>query len=161
MPFDVKAFSKAKFVFRTEEVKVSAPGLIDFFKDADPVFVVRGLSGEEMSKAQSAGNKAKALNTLIDAVSGGNHTEQVNALRDSMGINQDSLPEDVAKRIEMLEYGSVEPKIDTQMSVKIFKNFPVDAFYLTNRIMHLSGLGSEVGKPQPSGKEKTSGVPAT
>jgi len=47
MPFDAKAFAKAKFEPRTAELRI--PELQEWFGDDDPVFVVRGLSGIELA----------------------------------------------------------------------------------------------------------------
>ena len=159
MPFDLKKFNKAKFEPRTEQVKVAS--LSAFFGDDDPVFTVRGLTGEELAKVNAAQSKAKSLNALVEALAGQDQHEKVKAIRDGMGLSEGDIPEDLARRIEMMVHGCVDPALDAQAAAKVFRVAPVDGYALSNAITALSGKGMILGEQRPSGKTKKSDPPST
>jgi len=158
--FDKKKFAKAKFEPRIEEVSV--PALAAFFDEGSkPVFKVRGLTGEEMARCNEAQAKAKNIGAVVEALVGSNQKDKVTGLREALGMSEDSLPEDLAKRIEMVRYGCVDPEFDQQGAAKLFQVAPVDGFSLSNKIMILSGQGMTVGEPSASGKTRKSKQPST
>ena len=160
MGFDLKKFKKAKFEPRTAIVPV--PALSAFFGEKEkPVFTVRGLAGEEMARVNEAQNKQKNLAAVVAALAGQDQPEKIQALQESLGLSKDTIPMDLARRIEMLAIGCITPAIDEQVAAKIFKAAPVDAYDLTNRIQVLSGQGMIEGKPKASGKTKASGQLST
>ena len=159
MPFDLKKFQKAKFEPRTETVKVAS--LASFFGEDDPVFTVRGLTGEELARVNAAQSKAKSLNALVEALAGQDQHEKVKAIRDGMGLSEDDIPEDLARRIEMMVHGCVSPSLDAQAAAKLFRVAPVDGYAISNTITALSGKGMILGEPRSSGKTTTSKVPST
>ena len=159
MPFDLKKFQKAKFEPRTETVKVVS--LSEFFGDDDPAFTVRGLTGEELAKVNAAQSKAKSLNALVEALAGQNQTEKVKAIRDGMGLSEDEIPEDLARRIEMMVHGCVDPTLDAQAAAKVFRVAPVDGYAISNAIITLSGKGMILGNSPASGKTTKSNQPST
>ena len=160
MAFDKKKFGKAKFESRTAQVDV--PALKDFFDEGDkPEFKVRGLTGEEMARVNEAADKNKNLLAIVAALAGQNQNEKVAALQESLGLSHENVPSDLARRIEMLAIGAVDPELDVQMAARIFKVAPVDGYALSNRITTLSGQGMMVGEPKASGKTKASKQPAT
>ncbi|WP_051617246.1 hypothetical protein [Desulfonatronovibrio hydrogenovorans] len=159
MSFDLKKFSKAKFQARTEAVAV--PALADFFEeDSKPEFLVRGLTGEEMARANEALNKSKNIAAILEAIAGQAQNEKIKGLKDVMGLGDD-MPGDLAKRIEVLAMGCVEPVLDIQNASKIFRVAPVDGYALTNKILVLSGQGMTLGEQPASGRKKKSKRPAT
>ena len=157
MPFNAKKFTKAKFEPRTETIPV--PALKDFF-DGDPAWVVRGLTGEEMARVNEAQAKSRNLAAAVEALAGNGHAEKVQALRESLGLSDDSLPADLARRIEMLALGSVDPAIDSQIAAKLFRAHPVVGYELSNRITALSGQGMTLGESKGSGATKASEPPS-
>ena len=160
MPFNLKQFQKAKFDPRTETVPV--PALSGFFGPGEtPAFVIRGLTGEEMARCNEAQAKGRNLTAVVEALSGNGHAEKVHALRESLGLSDDNLPEDLARRIEILARGCVEPTLDQQAAAKLFKVCPVDGYNLTNKIQLLSGQGMRLGEYKPSGKTPASKPPCT
>lgn len=160
MGFKLKEFSKAKFEARTATVPV--PALSEFFGEGDKAeFVVRGLTGEETARVNEAQSKAKNLQAVVAALAGKDQTEKVQALQESLGLSSDTIPGDLARRIEMLAMGCADPVLDVQAASKIFKVAPVDGYNLTNEILRLSGQGMTVGKPKASGKTKGSKAPST
>lgn len=152
MSFDVKKFQNAKFIQRTEDVKVEA--LKSFFGEKEqPVFKVRNLSGEELGRVNQAVQKHKDIAKHLDGLLSGNAKEQIEVIKESLGLT-DKTPADIARRLEMLQLGCIEPKLDIQTCVKLCTYFPIEFYDLTNTITRLTGLGSELGKPKPFGKTK-------
>lgn len=152
MSFDVKKFQNTKFIQRTEDVKVEA--LKSFFDEKEqPVFKVRNLSGEELGRVNQAVQKHKNTAAILDGLLSNIDKEKIEAIKASLG-STDKTPDDIARRLEMLILGCVDPKLDMQACVKLCKFFPIEFYDLTNTITRLTGLGSELGKPKPSGKTK-------
>ncbi|MBN1664836.1 MAG: hypothetical protein JW943_14645 [Deltaproteobacteria bacterium] len=159
MGFDTKAFLKAKFKPRTEAVPV--PELTDFFPNGEsPLWTVRGLTGQELGFASEAAERTKNITAIIDGLVAGNHESKTKAVRDLLGIGGQT-PTDIAKRIEHLTMGSVNPPCTQELAVRLCETFPIEFYQLTNRIMALTGRGQEPGKSKPSGKEPTSGSAST
>jgi len=151
--FSPDKFLKSKLEPRTDEVEVTALSAW-FDKDEKPLWKVRGLSGEEMTKATEAATKQKNLMAVVDALSSNVRKDKVDALKDLLGTN-DSTPVELAKRMEQLVYGSIEPEADLQLAVKLAEHFPVEFMLITNKIIELTGLGSvDVGKSVPSTKKQ-------
>jgi len=159
MGFNVKKFARAKFTARTETVSV--PVLAGFFEDGEsPDFVVRGLTGEELARVNIAKNKQKNMAAVIEALAGGSQSETVREIRDAIGMGAEDLPEDLARRIEMLLFGCIEPVLDAQLAAKLFRVAPVEAYSISNAIIRLSGQGMTPGEPPASGDSQTSRSPA-
>ena len=147
MTFDIKAFNKAKFKRRTEEVEVDA--LSAFFKsknkteqeDIKPVFVVQGLTHHEISEAKDSLKGSDNLKTMLEAMAGSKPAlkEAVTDLIEAK-VN---LSQDTQLKIKHLVLGCVEPKVDETAAVKIAECFPVEFITIANKIMELTGLGQE------------------
>ena len=150
MGFNKNAFTKQKFEHRTDTVSV--PALSDWF-DGDPDWVVRNLSGNEMSMCQESSEKNKNISAITEALVTSNQKEKVDALRAIIG-NTDDVTDDMAKRLEMIVYGSVEPEIDTSIAIKLAENFPVEFMQITNKITIMTGMGASKVKPKASIKTK-------
>jgi len=148
--FDTNKFTKQKFAARTEDVDV--PELKGWFDvDEKPVFKIKGLSHRELAIAEENGTR-KSGDIIIKALAGTSQ-EKEKAIRQIAGY-EDGTPSDTAKRIEHLIAGCVEPKMELQTAVKIAAHFPIVLIQVTNKILQLTGLGSNaVEKPEPSGKE--------
>ena len=132
------------------------PSLASFFEDGDTAQMeVRGLTGEEMARVNEAQAKNKNIQAVIEALAGGDGKEKVQAIQESLGLSDD-VPSDLARRIELLRLGCVDPEVDVQLAAKIFKVAPVDGYSLTNKIQVLSGQGMMPGEPQASGKKAKS-----
>jgi len=147
MSFNPDKFEAAKFKPRTKEVEVKA--LSDFFDDEKCLWVVRGLTSNELHKAIEAqkthSNMAKAIQAIEE------NADMVKSVRNLIGLT-DNVPGEVAKRLEMLTAGSHEPKIGLNIAVKIAENFPVEFMQLTNVITELTGLGSDLVKRKAASK---------
>ena len=149
---DLKKFMAAKFEPRTQAVDV--PDLAMWFPEDTPaVITVRGLTGEELARVNEAAAKNRNMAGIVDALASASAPDKAEAIKEAIGIS-DSVPDDLAKRIEQLVFGCVEPKFDQPAAVKFFQVFPVEGYILSNAIMRLTGQGQQPGESKPSGKAK-------
>ncbi len=154
MSFDMKKFMTTKFEPRTEEIRLD--DLKGFFpENVEPVFTVRGLTGEEMARTNEAAAKNRNLMAVVDAMAATNAADKADAIKEALGLSG-SVPDDLAKRIEHLTYGCIDPKFDQPAAVKFFTVFPVEGYQLSNVILRLTGQGQKPGESKPSGKAKKS-----
>lgn len=155
MAFDAKKFLRTKWSPRIESVPV--PDLQAFFPDGEEAaWRVRGLSGQELGRAAEAAERNRNMAAIIDGLAGGEAREKAQAVRDLLGLGTDT-PQDIAKRLEHLVLGSVDPPCPLELAVTLCEAFPVEFYLLTNRIMELTGRGRLPGKQPPSGETARSG----
>src|SRR6056297_3367078 len=148
MGFDTKSFRKATFEDRTESVPV--PDLKEWFAEGEePVFIVRGLTAEELARCNEAVQKNKNISSVVEALHSSNQHKKVQAMREVLGVSE-SVPDDLAKGLEQFTLGTVDPDLDHEMAVKFAESYPVEFYQLTNKIMELTGQGRQVKKKQPS-----------
>jgi len=157
MQFDADKFASAAFKRREEEVPVK--DLAAWFKGAKegevPVWRVRGLTGEELARVNEAQARNRNKSAIIEALSSDKQEKMTDAIKELIGTGN-SVPDDLARRIEMLTIGSVAPECTHQVAVKLAEAFPVEFYELTTKITQLTGLGSEPGKPKRSSNAQTS-----
>ena len=154
MGFDLKGFKSSEFQARTEEVRVE--GLAEWFNEGDePVFVVRGLTGEEVARANEAASRNTSWSRIMEAMASSDAQERVDAIKRMLGISAD-VPDDLAKRHEHLAMGSVDPDLDHEAAVQLAVRFPIEFYQLTNKIMELTGKGADPIKKKGSGKTQES-----
>lgn len=161
MAFDTQKFMKTKYTPRVVDVQV--PDLKDFFgPDEPPVFKVRNLTGNEFARVHEAVDRHKNLSAIMESIlSTQQSTDKIEAFRKLFGVSDD-VPSDIAKRLEMLTIGSVDPVIDLDAAVKLAETFPVEFYSLTTKILEITGQGSiPVGKQTPSGTIQQSEQPST
>jgi hypothetical protein len=149
MTFDVSKFAKAKFERRTEAVEVTA--LSDFFpKPKDPkqkpTITVQGLTHHEVARCAEGMQSNDNLKALLEAAAG--HKPAIKAAVGQLLGGENDIPKDTQKRILHLVSGSLEPKIDEGIAVKLAENFPIEFTILTNKILELTGLGQIAVKKQ-------------
>lgn len=154
MAFDKDSFMGQEYSTREESVPV--PDLKEFFGDDDPVWKIRGLNASEIAKSREAPRTMAKMNAMVEALSSGTNREQIDAMREHLGINS-SVHDDIKGRMIQLCCGSVEPKCNEALAGKLARVAPVTFYKITNRIIELTGLGSLPGKPRPSGGGTTSG----
>lgn len=139
MGFDLARFQGTQFQARSAEV--SLPALSHFFgPDEPPIFRVRGLSFEELARADVAADRSKVMLGLIEALAGKSAPEQVAALKDALGHGE-ATPEHAVKRMEMLALGALEPALALSDVVRLADAFPIEFRILTDKIVELTGLG--------------------
>ncbi|WP_301585023.1 hypothetical protein [Halomonas alkaliantarctica] len=157
MQFDADKFASAAFKRREEDVPVK--DLAAWFKGAKdgeaPVWRVRGLTGEELARVNEAQARNRNKSAIIEALSSDKQEKMTDAIKELIGTGN-SVPDDLARRIEMLTIGSVAPECTHQVAVKLAEAFPVEFYELTTKITQLTGLGSEPGKPKRSSNAQTS-----
>ena len=155
MTFDAKKFLKTKFTPRTEEVPV--PDLQAFFPEgAKAVWTVRGLTGQEIGRAAEAADRNKTIGAILEGLTAEAAKDKAEALKELLGIGGKT-PQDIAKRLEHLTVGSVDPPCTLDLAVRICEVFPIEFYQITNKIMQLTGQGQMPGKQQPSGATGKSG----
>jgi hypothetical protein len=151
MPFDTKAFLKTKFVPRTAEVPV--PELQAFFPEGTKaVWIVRGLTGSECGRVNEAVEKNKNVAALLESFMSSETKEKIEAIKTSFGLSANITPDDIARRIEQLVLGSVNPVCTQEMAVKIGETVAYVLYGLTTKIVELTGRGQLPGKQPPSGE---------
>jgi hypothetical protein len=152
MPFSAEKFARASITHRTREVKV--PELADFYGGGeDPVWLVRGLSANEVAKSERAKTSHRLEESLVEALKSGSQGEIVRNLQTMLGRSADQVEPDTARRIEILAAGSVEPACSVEIAVRIAETHPVVFYTLTNAILELTGKGGEIAKkPKRSGE---------
>lgn len=157
MSFDLAKFQGTPLTPRQATLPV--PDLRAFFApDADPVFVVRGLTGEEIARAHDVTGRQARLAAHIAALSaagGGDVSETGEALKSLLGYGEE-VTEDLARRIDHLVSGCVTPALDRAAAVKLFAAYPMVAYQVSNKILELTGLGPDLGKAPPSTPAPTS-----
>jgi len=155
MAFDSKRFLKTKFSPRTEEIAV--PDLQVFFPEGErAVWKVRGLTGQELGRANEAAEKNRNIAAILEGLASETAKEKADAVKELLGIGG-TTPQDIAKRLEQLTIGSVDPACSLDLAVRLCEAFPIEFFQLTNKIMELTGRGQLPGKAQPSGGTEKSG----
>ncbi|KZZ71566.1 hypothetical protein A3765_13910 [Oleiphilus sp. HI0130] len=132
--FDLKAFRKAEFTPR--EVEIDFPALAEF----GGKFKVRGLTATEIAQADEAAQKGKLLSDLVEKLAGASGKKKAAALLEGVGISDD-LPALLAKRIEHVVAGVVEPKLEHADVAKLGDAFPIEFSQLANKILELTGQG--------------------
>jgi len=162
MSFNPDKFERAKFeartkvmtLFKDEKGVVSESALSECFDEgSDATWTVRGLSASELHRAMEAGSRQKTLGKVLQSIA--DNSEGVAAAKKILGFTGKETPGDIAKRIEMLVQGSVDPVMTLPQAVKLAENFPIEFYQLTNEITELTGMGFEHAKPQAALQKMT------
>jgi hypothetical protein len=154
MPFNVDAFERAPLEHR--RARVAVPALAPFFDAGEEMeWEVRGLSASELQRAIEAGKSQRDIDSIIKAVAQNN--DKVQAVRKVLGLTQDT-PGEIAKRLEMLVAGSVNPKIELSTAVRLSEKYAIEFYLLTNKITELTGQGADMGKPAAASQPTTASI---
>lgn len=135
--FDLDKFRSAEFTPREAEIKFSALSSQGF---GDGVFKVRGLTAEEIAKADESATTGKLLSDVVEKLAGSAGKEKAAALLEGVGISK-NVPELLKKRLEHVCLGSVEPKLELADAVKLGEAFPIEFSQIANKILELTGQG--------------------
>lgn len=154
---DLDKFLGESFVPRTATIEV--PELSVFFAEGEATeWTVKGLTAAELARANQAAERGQDnVRALVEAMAGTG--DKAEALRKTLGISEKDVPGDISRRIELLTAGSVSPALGQSrrdVAVKLGETFPTVFYQLTNKILSLTGEGSELGKLKPSGSSKKS-----
>ncbi len=151
MAFNAEKFERSKFEAR--RAKLPMPALADFFDEGEtPEWEVRGLTSAEWHKADEALKRQGSIESIVKAIAA--NQDQIIAVRKAIGLTKDT-PGEIAKRLEMLVMGSVSPKIELPVAVKLAEFFPIEFYWLTNEIVTLTGKGAELVKPAAASQPTT------
>ena len=155
--FDRSGFLQAKLSARVRDVLV--PELAEWFTGGDASaahWTVRGLTANELAKVNEAETRNRRESALVEALASGSRAEIVEEMQHALGRGKDTRP-DLARRLEMLVHGAIEPTCDEELAVKLAEAFPTQFFQLTNAILELPGRGSAAEKkPIDSGETQKS-----
>jgi len=149
---DLDKFLNAALVPRQAEVDVPELAGVLFGADEKPVWVVRGLTSNEIAHANAAGERSDSLKALVTAMAG--EGDKAAAIRGAMGLTDGEVHPSVSRGIELLTAGSVSPALGQDkrdVAVKLAEGYPALFYRLTRKIDELSGLGAELGKRKRSG----------
>lgn len=153
MAFKIQDFKSAPFEYRVDEVQV--PELKPFFENGDDlVWKVRGLTGQELGKANEAADRNRKISSVVEGVLSRSAKKMAQAVKH---VVDPDTPQDIAKRLEHMITGSVEPECDLELARKICERYPIEFYSITNKILELTGQGQLPGKPKPSTKTQKSG----
>lgn len=149
MAFDLKKYRSEKFKDRTKEIPV--PALKKWFDNGDkPVFVVKGLEGEDLFQVRNAVNRNKNLEEIISQLVSEDIGEKVEAALKAIGIGEE-LPDDYVRRLHTVKLGMVKPKFTFEDVKLIAKRHAIIFTNLSEEIMALTGMG-QLGESTASGK---------
>jgi len=160
MPFNSEAFAAAALRPRTQEVAV--PELAAWFPAGEqPVWRVKAVSASDFARANQAAESRKRGEAFLEAMASGVHAEMVRELQALVGRDRTTVEPDIARRIELVIAGSLEPACDEAMAVRLAEHFPVVLYSLSNAILTITGQGSDVEKkPARSGGTRRSAAPS-
>ena len=155
MAFNLNKAQHRKTEFRTADVPIddiykAMPEAFTLKEGEKPVWTVRMLTHDEIAHCKEAAANAKNWPEIIKKLNGNN--DKTGAVLSLMGLG-DAAPAETAQQVEQLIIASVNPKCDRAQAHWLGKNFPIVFFQLNQKIMELTGLGAQVGKPKASTKK--------
>ncbi len=118
----------------------------------DLIVKVRGLLGNDIAKVGEVRDSPKFVEMLSDALATKNGKQGSDAVRSLLGIFDDKLHPDLRYRVEVIVKGTIEPNIDYPLAAKMATDFYVVFNRLSEKILELTGLGSQVKKSSPTSK---------
>lgn len=158
MGFDLQGFQRAAWVHRTQEVPVAE--LSEFFTDGAPaVWLVRGLTADELYKIRSASSRQKTLEGIAEGLAEGSKSGAARAIKEALG-SSGTLDPSTPKAMETLMAGCIDPPCDLDLARLMMDKHGLIFMRLSDAIMTLTGQGGVVEKKAaPSGKTKASALP--
>jgi hypothetical protein len=152
--------NELRTLYEGSELRVSSSGAENprpETRDPEPIiFKVRGLTGNEFVKVAGARDSARFAEMLTDALGTGNGKDGARAIRGLLGLFDDELHPQLKYRVELVVYGSVEPRIDHALAAKLAKDFCVVLHRISDKVLELTGLGAQLKKNSASGSLATS-----
>lgn len=162
--FDLAAFRKAKFQPREQDVPLAgltAGGFGGYEGEGDQaqpvpvVFKVRGLTADELARAEQQADNAKLLVKVAEGLAG-SEAERSRALLEGLGLGDDT-PKALAQKLAHVQMAVIEPTLKIQDVVRIADAYPTDFLEIYTHIYHLTGKGKVAQvKRKPSGKTRAS-----
>jgi len=112
----------------------------------DIVIKVRGLDGNELAAVSARRDTNVFVEMLSEALVKKNGREGGEAIKGLLGLFDDELHPELKYRVEIAVKGAVEPKLDYPDAVRLARDFYVVLHRLSEKVLELSGLGSQVKK---------------
>ena len=154
MSFDLKRFNSTKLAIRTKEVDV--PALKPFFdEDEKPVFVVKGISGEELARVNEQVYINAGAQKAIELAQQKGAQAGVEAVRTLLGGFSDNVPDTHVRNINIVHLGCVEPKLERPDVVRLAQNYPIEFSILSQEILKLTGQGATIDQVKSTASGKT------
>ena len=166
---EVSKFTQAKFGHRTEFIPVVE--LRDFFQpeidaelnilgmkkeDLTPQeleklekkivgFKVRSLTGQEFGRCRKLASERKNIMACVEGLLSGIPDTIRKSIREFFQGGDEDITEEDALRLHLFQAAVIEPKLREderlEVSLRLFRYFPIDLIYIANRIQTLTGLG--------------------
>ena len=144
MAIDYDAIDAAIVTFPTKKIPV--PELAAYFPEGeDPKWEIKSLTGEELAIANEAHDTFQRKTQVIKALAGKSRTAMEKGLELFLNNSMDDVPEDLARRHKILEFGTV-PRCPENICVKLFHSKATLAWHLTNEILAMTGEGARLGE---------------
>ncbi len=112
----------------------------------DLIFKVRGLLGNDVAMVSAVRDSPNFIEMLSNALATKNGKQGAEAVRSLLGIFDDKLHPELRYRVELVVRGAVEPKIDYPLAAKMAADFYVVLNRLSEKVLELTGLGSQIKK---------------
>lgn len=152
MGFDVRQFLQTKWERRVEQYQVKDKDLATMFpKGEKRVWHIQSLTGIELGKASEVAKKQNISAAILEGLLSVRAAEIKDSVKSLLG-HDEVAPEDIAKRVEHIKYGFIEPEGTLDFATTLCKAKPLVFLEVSNAISALTGLGMEPGKSKPSGK---------
>ena len=154
MSIDIKKLQSQKWEKRTKVIPV--PRLKDWANDKKkPTWTIQSLGTTEIWKAEVAASEESrnAVEQLSTALVGKDIGEAAEAVKALVGVSVD-IPQEMAKRIFLLTFASIDPVCDLTTAGIIHEHFPTDFLNITQEILNISGQGSKKKESTSSGVTK-------
>lgn len=150
MGFDSKKFRRAKWQPRTGVVAV--PLLAGFFDEGEAAQItVRGLTLDELARSRESINKTEVVGKLAGALANNKGAEAGEAIAEAMGLPSESVADDTAVKMGMMQLGILEPAMELPDIVTLCEVAPIEAGMVVAEIMRLTGLGKQMAGSTDSG----------
>jgi len=144
MTINYDKLGSTQFEFPTK--KMAVPGLKDFFEEGEkPEWEYRGLNGTELALV----NNVMQTNAWAESIKKAVYSMDTKGLTKSLdglqGKDLEEVPPDLAKRLKILELGSVPP-CPEHVCVRLAHTKPNLVWNITGKIMALTDDGADLGK---------------
>jgi len=144
MAINYDELGAAQFEFPTKKIPV--PELKDFFADGEePVWEYRSLTGTELAIVNNSADHTAWANAIKKAVCSSDPKKLTESLSGLQGKDISTVPPDLAKRLKILELGSVPP-CPEHVCVRLAHSKPVLVWNITKKIMEMTDAGADLGK---------------
>lgn len=140
MPFDNNKYMTTNF--KPREDWFDFPSLKDFFEEGEkPGFKVRGLDAEEVATVRMKVDNSQDIQAFVEKLLNRSGAEKAEGILEALGMGEGDTPPDLIRRYEIALLGTVEPELSKQTIVRIARDFPIEFYAWTDRILALTGAG--------------------